>query len=95
MMGLLTWHIGQFLVCGSHASYIEACHHCNHVRLNALLLGSGTPSYHLFVYRVRGRHRGLPLAVDRAVLLPSEMVVQTGPKSKVEDNTHNVNNSAA
>lgn len=28
------------------------------------------------VSRVRGRHRGLPLAVDRAVLLPSELVLQ-------------------
>jgi Trk-type K+ transport system membrane component len=26
------------------------------------------------VYRIRGRHRGLPVAVDRAVQLPKEMV---------------------
>lgn len=25
--------------------------------------------------RIRGRHRGLPVAVDRAVLLPNELVV--------------------
>lgn len=28
-------------------------------------------------FRVRGRHRGLPVAVDRAVLLPSELVTQS------------------
>ena len=32
------------------------------------------PTHHLD--RVRGRHRGLPVAVDRAVLLPRELVTQ-------------------
>jgi Trk-type K+ transport system membrane component len=30
----------------------------------------------IIIVMVRGRHRGLPVAVDRAVLLPSELVTQ-------------------
>jgi len=29
-----------------------------------------------YLFRVRGRHRGLPVAVDRAVLLPSDLVIR-------------------
>uniref|UniRef100_A0A8H7XPP1 Potassium transporter n=1 Tax=Psilocybe cubensis TaxID=181762 RepID=A0A8H7XPP1_PSICU len=39
----------------------------------------------VIVIMVRGRHRGLPVAVDRAVLLPREMQVNQDPKgTKVE-----------
>jgi hypothetical protein len=32
--------------------------------------------------RIRGRHRGLPLAVDRAVQLPRDMVTAPNPQRK-------------
>lgn len=39
--------------------------------------------------RIRGRHRGLPVAIDRAVLLPTELVVNpsTGPDKRTADLT--------
>ncbi|KDR65851.1 hypothetical protein GALMADRAFT_162346 [Galerina marginata CBS 339.88] len=37
----------------------------------------------VIVVMVRGRHRGLPVAVDRAVLLPSELI--TSPNAKEND----------
>ena len=36
-------------------------------------------------HRVRGRHRGLPVAVDRAVLLPSDMVPSTSANTVAPD----------
>jgi len=32
----------------------------------------------IFHSRVRGRHRGLPVAIDRAVMLPNELVTNRG-----------------
>lgn len=59
------------------------------------LCGRWTPNlvcgFHADVraHRVRGRHRGLPVAVDRAVLLPSEMVTNRldGAKRTGDDPT--------
>lgn len=36
---------------------------------------------------LRGRHRGLPVAIDRAVLLPSEFA-RPDPERNVKDETH-------
>lgn len=36
--------------------------------------------------RVRGRHRGLPVAVDRAVVLPSELVTDQNKESNEKIN---------
>lgn len=40
---------------------------------------------------VRGRHRGLPVAVDRSILLPEELVLQHPTKGQVE-RTHSGTN---
>lgn len=37
---------------------------------------------------MRGRHRGLPVAVDRAVVLPSELVTQTHDAKGKPQQTH-------
>ncbi|KAF4611734.1 hypothetical protein D9613_003643 [Agrocybe pediades] len=43
----------------------------------------------VIVIMVRGRHRGLPVAVDRAVLLPSELVVNTSEQSQNQSQAKN------
>jgi Trk-type K+ transport system membrane component len=46
----------------------------------------------IMVIMVRGRHRGLPVAIDRAILLPSELVKNssgnTGEVTKEEAPVH-------
>ena len=31
---------------------------------------------------VRGRHRGLPLAIDRSILLPQDLIIQEQPQTQ-------------
>ena len=37
---------------------------------------------------IRGRHRGLPYALDRAIMLPSDTVNETGIQSEKKDDSN-------
>jgi len=42
---------------------------------------------------LRGRHRGLPLAIDRAIMLPSEVEKAEGAFPRSDDNANRTVNS--
>lgn len=45
-------------------------------------------------YRIRGRHRGLPVAIDRAVLLPTELAVDSVGLRSSDPTTSNMERPA-
>lgn len=75
---------GQYVIRGDDETAVEASHYRGDVRTSSA--GFEGRSLISCAVRVRGRHRGLPVAIDRAVKLPSELATKGKNAGKEKDN---------